>query len=127
MPVATITGAKPIAQASPGVVIEADYALVTWALTTADPIGTAVAYPDYADRTVQFASSSWGAATAALEGSLDGGTTWFVLTDPQGNAISKTANAGEAVSEAVPLIRAQLTVVGAGAVVSAILYLRKGK
>lgn len=124
MALATVTGVKPVNSASAG---DGDYAIITWDLTTADHTGDSIAYPDYADRTAQFISSSWGAATASIEGSLDGGTTWFILTDPQGNVISKTANGGEAVTEAVPLIRARLTVVGAGAIVTVKLYVRKAK
>ena len=114
-----IVGAKPIAA-------DHDSALITWVLTTADPTGDSVAYEDYADRTFQV-FGTFGGATVELQGSLDGGTTWVVLTDPQGNALAKTAAALEAVSEAVPLVRAKLTVVGSGASVTAILYVRKTK
>ena len=114
-----ITGAVPLANSG-------DAALITWTLTTADHTGDAVAYEDYADRTFQVLGT-FGGATVELQGSLDGGTTWVVLTDPQGNALTKTAAALEAVSEAVPRIRAKLTVVGVGASVTAILYARKTK
>lgn len=124
MATATVAGVIPVNSGSVG---DGDYAIVTWPLTTADPTGTNIAYPDYADRTVQFIAAAWGGATAVLEGSLDGGTTWFPLTDPQGNAISKTADAGEAVSEAVPLTRARLSAVGVGATVTVKLFVRKAK
>jgi len=120
MAAATIQGAKPLSS-------DPDYAIVHWTLTTADPTGTPVPnYQDYADRTVQ-GFGTFGAATVELQGSLDGGTTWVVLTDPQGNALTKTAAFLEGVLEAVPLIRAVLTVVGAGATIEVYLFVRKAK
>lgn len=115
----TITGVKPLAS-------EGNFALVTWNLTTADPTGVAVAYHDFSDRTVQ-AFGTFGGATIEWQGSLDGGTTWVVLTDPQGTALTKTAAFLEAVQEMVPLIRPVLTVVGVGATITAILYARGDK
>ena len=117
----TIAGAVPVNSAT---ALDGDYALVTWTLTTADPTGVAVGYPDYADRTVEV-HGTFGGATVEVQGSLDGGTTWVVLTDPQGNAISKVAAFLESVSEAVPKIRVVLTVVGVGASLTATLYVRK--
>jgi hypothetical protein len=98
---------------------------VVWNLTSADPVGDPVAgYEDYADRTVQF-YGTWGGATAQLQGKLSAAAGYEVLSDAQGNAISKTANALETVLEAVPFVRAALSAVGAGADVIAVLYVRK--
>lgn len=102
-----------------------DVVMVTWPLTTADPTGDAVAWAEWADRSVTFAGT-WGGATAALEGSNDG-TNWIALADPQGTAITRTANGIEAVLELTRFVRAKLTTVGAGAVVSATLLMRKGR
>lgn len=100
---------------------DGDAALITWILLTADPAGAAVAYEDYQDRAVQ-ATGTFGGATLQWEGSLDGGTTWFILTNPQGTAIAFTAAGGSQISEASALIRPRLTTVGAGATINAILY-----
>ena len=97
--------------------------LVTWPLTTADATGDAVAWAEWADRSVTF-TGTWGGATAALEGSNDG-TNWVPLADPQGGAISKSANAIEAVLELTRFVRAKLTTAGSGAVISATLLMRK--
>jgi len=114
----TFAGAKPRADS-------ADEATVTWVLTTADPNGAYVTpYGDYADRTLHV-FGTFGGATVVLDGSLDGGTNSEILTDPQGNAISKTAAAIEAVLEVVSAIRPRLSVVGAGATITCILYMRK--
>lgn len=97
----------------------------TWTLTTADHTGEAIELPMSSDRTIQFTdtSSSWGGATASLEGSLDG-TTYFILTDPQGNAISKTDDGLEAVLENVRYLRPRLSVVGTAASVKCVLMSR---
>jgi len=117
----TVAGAKPFTGAgTPG-----DGAVVVWNLTSADPVGDPVAgYEDYADRTVQF-YGTWGGATAQLQGKLSDAAGYEPLSDPQGNAISKTANALEAVLEAVPITRAALSNVGVGASITVVLYVRK--
>ena len=56
-----------------------------------------------------------------LDGSNDGGTTWAPLTDPQGNAITKTADAIEAVTEVTGLARPRASVSVTSVVVSALL------
>jgi hypothetical protein len=89
----------------------------SWELTTADPNGIEFEQPGAADRSVEFVGSNWGGATAVLEGRIKGGA-WFVLTDPQGNALSKTDNALEAVMENVRFYRARLSTPGTGAIVS---------
>jgi len=74
-----------------------------WACALAADDYTAVDLPGKADRTVQ-ASGTWGGGTIVIEGSIDG-TTYKTLTDPQGNALSFTADAIEAISENVRYIR----------------------
>jgi len=120
MAAVTTTGSKPVSGAG-------DAVLATWALTTADHTGDALTgYEDYPDVTFQ-CLGTFGGATVVLEGSLDGGTTYASLTDPQGNAISKTSAALEGVSEAVPRMRPRLSVVGVGASITVIVYARKAK
>lgn len=115
----TKAGVKPYAG-------DNDSVTVTWAMVSAATDGIALSgYDDYADRTVQMVGT-WGGATLVWEGSLDG-TNFVALTDPQGNAISKTADALEAVSEAVPYIRPRLSTAGTGATITAILYAKKAK
>lgn len=97
----------------------------TWPLTTANADGAPVPakYAEYSDRTVYFVGT-WGGATAAWQGG--DGTTWLPLTDPQGNAISKTADGIEAVTETPELSRPVLTAVGAGATITVTLIARQG-
>ena len=98
--------------------------LHTWNLTTADPTGDSIKHPGASDRTVQFIGANWGGATAVLEGSLDGGTTYFTLTDGQGNVVSFTDNGGEMISENVLFFRPRLSVGGTAAVVQVLLLSR---
>jgi len=81
--------------------------VLTWSgLSTADT-GIPVSIPKFADKTVTI-TGTFAAATIALQGSNDA-TNWFSLTDPQGNAISKTAAAIEAVTENPLWIRPAVT------------------
>jgi hypothetical protein len=66
------------------------------------------------DRSVQFGPGTFGTSTMVFQGSNDGGTTWITLADPQGNALSKTANAIEAVLEYTAQVRPALTGSGNG-------------
>ena len=70
---------------------------VTWTALTETDEAAAVACGDFADRSVQFLGT-FDSATVVFQGSNDG-ETFAALTDPQGNNISKTAAAIEAVTE----------------------------
>lgn len=96
---ATITPTVTKAKDNP----KRDAYIVTWANMGNADQGLPVSLVGAADRTVQI-GGTFGAATVVLEGSLDG-TNYITLTDPQGNAISKTSAALEAVSEIVNFIR----------------------
>lgn len=83
--------------------------VVTWTpLTTTNSDGQPFEAPGWADRAVQITGTFGAGGTIVLEGSLDG-TNYVSLTDPQGNAISKTAASIEAVSELVRYIRPRVT------------------
>jgi len=94
-----------------------------WSLTTADATGDSVSVPGSSDRTIQFIADTAGSATAILEGSLDD-STFFTLTDGQGNAISFTASGGEMVAENVLFVRPRLSTAGSGALWSILLFSR---
>ncbi len=72
-----------------------------------DEIGTQVEVPDHADKSVQVIGT-FGTGTLAIQGGNDG-TNWATLTDPQGNALSFTAEAVEQISEVTRYIRAIVT------------------
>lgn len=90
---------------------------VYWSpLTQADTDGAAWQAYDYPDKTVAI-TGTFDGATVTLQGSLDG-SNWFSLTDPQGNAIAKTAAAMEAVSENPYFIRPLVTSAGASTAIT---------
>lgn len=71
--------------------------LVTWTAIGDSDTCTGVSFPDGSDITVHILGTFAG-ATVVLQGSNDK-TNWLGLTDPQGNAISKSAAGMEAVEE----------------------------
>lgn len=86
--------------------------IYTWAGLDSDDSGAAIECMDYADRTVQITGTFGAAGSITMQGSNDG-TNWFPLTDPQGNAITKTAAALELIMEA-PLYLRPLVTAGDG-------------
>lgn len=84
-------------------------------LTTTNADGAAIEMPGSADRTIQFTGTFGSGGTVILQGSnalapvASTDADWFTLTDPQGNAISKTAASGEAVTELTRWIRPKVT------------------
>jgi len=93
-----------------------DAHVIVWTpLTTTNADGGAIEMPGSADRTIQFVGTFGAGGTIILQGSnlpsptAGTDTDWFTLTDPQGNAISKTAAAGEAVLELTRWIRPKVT------------------
>lgn len=77
--------------------------LVVWSnVTNADTCSAAELSGD-GDRSVQIAGT-FDSATVVVAGSNDG-SNYIVLTDPQGNAISKTAAAIEAITEVTRYIK----------------------
>jgi len=99
----------------------------SWALTNANGDGAPVGpnHADYADRNVQLVGTL-GGATIVLQGSNDGGTTWYSLDDPQGNDLSFTAAGGKAISEVPELTRPLLTG-GAGSSVTVLVMARRSR
>lgn len=85
--------------------------VISWTpLTAANADGGMIAMPGSSDRSVQI-TGTFDSATIVLQGSnilspvVGTDADWFTLTDPQGNAISKTTAAGEAVTELTRWVR----------------------
>lgn len=83
--------------------------IVSWVGLLNGDDGSPIAMAGSPDRSVQVLGTFGTGGTIVFEGSNDGGTTYFTLTDPQGNAISKTAAAGEQVVELTGLVRPRVT------------------
>jgi len=84
--------------------------------------GTSIETNNLVDMTVTI-DGTFGSATVTIQGSNDG-TNWHSMTDPQGNAVAKTAAAMEVLSEAPRYIRA-ITSGGTGTDVDVILLARR--
>jgi len=65
-------------------------------------------YAGYTDRSVQVFGTFGTGGTCTIQGSLDG-TNWATLNDPQGNALTVQAAKIEALLEAVPYLRPNIT------------------
>ena len=82
--------------------------VITWTGLLNGDDGSPVEMPGSSDRSIQFTGTFGVGGTIVLEGSNDG-TNYVSLTDPQGNAISKTAAGIEAVMELTRYIRPRVT------------------
>jgi len=82
--------------------------LYTWTGLLNGDTGTPVEVPGHADKTAQIEGTFGAGGTCVIQGSNDG-TNYQSLTDPQGNAISKTAAAIEMVEEHTRYIRPNIT------------------
>lgn len=82
--------------------------VISWTPLANGDSGAAITMPGSADRAVQITGTFGAGGTVVIEGTIDG-TNYVTLTDPQGNAISKTAAAIEAISEIVSQIRPRVT------------------
>ena len=71
-------------------------------------VGSSISFPQSTDRSVQVTGTFGAGGSLNIVGSNDGGTTWAVLTDPQGNALTFTATKIEAISELPALIRPEV-------------------
>ncbi|TFH85260.1 hypothetical protein EQG41_18275 [Billgrantia azerbaijanica] len=78
-------------------------------LTTTNDVGAALPFAEWFDRTVQATGTFGTGGTVVWQGSNDGGTTWATLRDRQGNALSFTAAALEAVDGITELARPKVT------------------
>lgn len=88
---------------------------VVWAALANGDVGDAIELPAWADRSVQIEGAAFGGGTLTFQGSNDG-TNWQSLTDPQANAIAKTAPALEQISELTRYVRPSMAGGAAGAV-----------
>lgn len=81
---------------------------VVWTAMANGDAGAPFEWLAWADRSIQVNGTFGTGGTIVWQGSNDG-TNWFSLTDPQGNAISKTAAALEQVSEVTQYCRPSVT------------------
>jgi hypothetical protein len=98
--------------------------IVSWLNLAKGDTGQPYSMPGWQDRSIQI-EGAFDSANATFKGSNDG-TTYYVLTDPQGNAISKTAAALEEITEMTRYVRPEVDGSGGSAAVDFILAVRWG-
>src|SRR5687768_9634067 len=76
---------------------------VVWSALASGDVGDAYELPAWADRSVQI-EATFGDGTLTFQGSNDA-VTWYALTDPQGNAIARTAAGLEQIEELTRYVR----------------------
>jgi hypothetical protein len=96
--------------------------IFTWGAMANGDSGDPVERPDAADRTIQF-TGTFDTTTIVWEGSNDG-SNYITLTDPQGNAISKTAAAIEQVMEVTRYMRPRVTAGGGSTAIVPVLLIK---
>lgn len=100
--------------------------LVVWAaLTTTNDTGVASEMWGQADRSVQISGTFGSGGTVVIEGSNDG-TNYVTLTDPQGNAISKTSASIEQIEEITRYIRPKVSAGDGTTSITVTMLMRQG-
>ena len=82
--------------------------LWAWLAVANGDTGAPVKIANFADMTVTIDGTFGVGGSCTFQGSNDG-TNWYALTDPQGNAITKTAASMEQVTEAPRYVRPSVT------------------
>ncbi|MCK5601935.1 hypothetical protein KAR91_08705 [Candidatus Pacearchaeota archaeon] len=103
---------------------DSTFKAVIAALTTTNDRGTPIDVSDFDVESVQFNGTPGVGGTFSAQGSNDK-TNWFALTDPQGNAITKTAAALEQVTERCHWIRPFVSAGDGSTDIDATFILRK--
>ena len=98
--------------------------VISWTGLLNGDDGTPIIMAGASIRSVQFVGTFGAGGTIIFEGSNDG-TNYFTSTDPQGNAISKTAAGAEALEECTKYVRPRVTAGDGTTDLKAYLYVSK--
>jgi hypothetical protein len=107
-----------------------DHITYTWAgMVTGDTITAQQIPGNCGDRAVQFSGTFAGGTSVSLTGSLiaGGAGTYATLTDPQGNAITKTATGLEQVTELTDWVKPTIASGSADSVTCTLIVSRTKK
>lgn len=106
---------------------QANCMLVSWTGLLNGDDGTPVEMGDYADFTAQFQGTPGAGLSVNLEGSVDS-TNYVVLTDPQGNVITKTSvGVIELCEEGPRMVRPRVTAGDGTTSLTVTLWARRGR
>lgn len=82
--------------------------LAVWTGLANGDDGARIEVPSWPDLSIQFTGTFGAGGTILFEGS-NAGAAYYTLTDPQGNAISKTAAGTEQIEEVTRYVRPRVT------------------
>lgn len=100
--------------------------LITWTGLLNGDTGAPYEGADFADRTMQIAGTFGVGGSMTLEGSNDN-ANFVALTDPQGNAITKTAAGLEVIEENPRYIRPNVTAGDGTTSLTVTVWARRGR
>ena len=100
--------------------------VITWTGLANGDTGEALVSFDHADMSAQLQGTFGVGGSVTLQGSNDG-TNWYALTDPQGNAITKTAAGLEQVTEITKYVRPSVTAGDGTTALAVVLFMRRGR
>lgn len=96
-----------------------------WSLILAADTADVLEFPANTDRTVQIDGTFGSNGSLSIQGSNDG-VTYFNLTDPQGNAITKTAAGIETIVEMTRYIKPVMNAGDGNTSLNVTLFARRG-
>lgn len=89
---------------------DGDQVTATWATMANGDDGTPIGFPQLSDAiSVQVKGTPGAGFSLNIEGSNDGGTTWAILSNQAGTALTLTAVGIKAVAESTLLLRPRIT------------------
>lgn len=89
------------------------------------PSGGSGFFAGYADKSIQVSGTFGAGGSVACEGSNDGGSNYFAMTDPSQTVIAITAAGGKSVTEATIWVRPHVTAGDGTTSLTATMFFRK--
>lgn len=99
---------------------------VVWAAMANGDTGAPFRMAQWCDRSVHTYGTFGAGGNMKFQGSNNDGTSYIVLTDPQGNALDKTAESIEAITEITELVRPNISAGDGTTALTVALFARRG-
>lgn len=100
--------------------------VISWTPLANGDSGDPIEMPGSVVRSIQFTGTFGSGGTVLFEGSNDG-TNYVTLTDPQGNAISKTSASIESIEENTRYVRPRVSAGDGTTALTATLVIRRNR